>query len=113
MSYASPVWNPAIQVDINLLEKVQRNFTKCLSGLKDMSYDKHLKFLLTNSLKCTRKLTDLVLMYNCIHGLIHTTPKQIGLQLCAGSSRSAGLKLIPGRVYHSAVKLSNLSVLES
>jgi len=34
----SPVWAPVYETDINLIERVQRHFTKRLLGLKDISY---------------------------------------------------------------------------
>ena len=97
ISYASPVWNPARRVDIDLLEKVQRKSTKRLLHLKDMSCDEHLKFLSANSLECIRKFADLVLMYKCIHELINITPNQTGLSLYVDSSRGGGPRLISRR----------------
>jgi len=38
LDYCSPVWAPVYKNDINLIELVQRRFTKSLLGLKDISY---------------------------------------------------------------------------
>jgi len=38
LDYCSPVWAPVYKTDINLIESVQRRFTKRLHGLTDISY---------------------------------------------------------------------------
>ena len=43
--YGSPIWNPTLQRDINLLESVQRCFTKQITGLKELPYSDRLKSL--------------------------------------------------------------------
>jgi len=37
--YCSVVWSPSLKKDIELIETVQRRFTKRLPGLKHMSYN--------------------------------------------------------------------------
>jgi len=38
LEYCSTVWAPVYETDINLIERVQRRFTKRLLGLKDILY---------------------------------------------------------------------------
>jgi len=45
LDYCSPVWSPVYKTVINLLERVQRRFTKRLLGLKDISYHDKLVIL--------------------------------------------------------------------
>jgi len=45
LDYSSPVWAPVYKTDINLIEHVQRRFTKHLLGLKDISYHDRLVIL--------------------------------------------------------------------
>ena len=39
LEYCVQVWNPYLARDIDILEKVQRQATKCLDGLSDLSYE--------------------------------------------------------------------------
>jgi len=45
IAYVRPivVWSPSTVRDIEVVERVQRRFTKRLPGLRHMSYDKRLK----------------------------------------------------------------------
>ena len=38
LEYANPVWSPIYRKDIDMIEKVQRNFTKRVSGLNRLTY---------------------------------------------------------------------------
>ena len=43
--YCSQVWSPLLHQDINVIEKVQRRYTKYLHGMSNLSYDDRLKQL--------------------------------------------------------------------
>jgi len=45
LDYCSLVWAPVYKTDINLIERVQRRFTKRLLGIKDISYHDRLVIL--------------------------------------------------------------------
>ena len=64
LEYASTVWNPALQRDIRLVEKVQKRATKCIKGLSDKSYTERLSILKLDSLQKRRLVCDLVTVYN-------------------------------------------------
>jgi len=56
--------------DIEVVERVQRRFTKRLPGLRHMSYDvKHLKHLNVPSLELRRLQADLFGCYKVVFGL--------------------------------------------
>jgi len=66
LEYNSVVWSPQSEQDIELIEHVQRQFTKRLSGLKSHTYACRLEHLKVPSLMLRRLLyTDLVWCY-CI-----------------------------------------------
>jgi len=69
LEYNSPVWSPHLLKDINLIEKVQRRFTKRLPGMSDLSYGDRLSALATEQLEARRLRTDLVTAYKIIFGL--------------------------------------------
>jgi len=46
VEYNSVIWSPSTVRNIEVVERVQRRFTKRQPGLRHMSYDKHLKHLM-------------------------------------------------------------------
>jgi hypothetical protein len=66
----SPAWCPYLKQDILKIEKPQRQFTKRLSGLENMSYLNRLHFLGEDTLYVRRIKFDLILVYKIAHGLI-------------------------------------------
>ena len=56
------------------LEKVQRRFTKRLSGLSSMSYPDKLKTLSLPTLEGRRLTADLIFCYKIINGLFSVNP---------------------------------------
>ena len=60
LMYGSPIWNPTLQRDINLLESVQRCFTKQITGIKELPYSDRLKSLGALSLRNLRTHADMV-----------------------------------------------------
>ena len=55
---------------INCIEGVQRNFTKKLKGIGNLSYDERLKILNIDRLEIRRIKFDLVLFYKIINKLV-------------------------------------------
>jgi len=51
VKYNSVIWSSSTVRDIEAVKQVQRRFTKCLPALRNMSYDKHLKYLNVPSLE--------------------------------------------------------------
>ena len=69
--YISPVWSPQSKKDINIIEKVQRYFTRRLfakCGLAYVSYDLRLQQLGLERLELRRIRTDLAMCYQVVHG---------------------------------------------
>ena len=54
LEYANVVWSPQKRKHIDKLEKIQRNFTKCIIGLKDLEYEQRLTKLRLPSLQFRR-----------------------------------------------------------
>ena len=68
LEYATTVWSPSQIYLTNTIESVQKQFTKRLPGLKNLTYEERLKLLGLQSLEHRRLIFDLVLCYNIIHG---------------------------------------------
>ena len=59
-----------MKMDIDLIENVQRKFTKLLPGLFDTPYLERLQLLKLLTLEERRIYSDIVLLYKIIHGLV-------------------------------------------
>ena len=68
--YASSVWSLYQCNLVNMIEGIQRSFTKRLSGLDRLSYIQRLLVLNTSSLQCRRLQFDLTNYYRIINGLM-------------------------------------------
>ena len=63
LEYCCSVWSPHLMCLINCREGVQRNFTKKLKGIGNLSYDERLKILNIDRLEIRRIKFDLVLFF--------------------------------------------------
>lgn len=70
LEYGTQVWNPHYLCDIDLLENVQRKFTKRINGLWHKSYPERLAILNMQSLELRRLHLDLIFLYKIIHGQV-------------------------------------------
>src|SRR5260221_3268848 len=70
LEFSSTVWSPSYIGFINLIEGVQRRFTKRLFGLFDFSYGDRLILLKLHTLEHRRLLLDLHMCYKILHGLV-------------------------------------------
>jgi len=66
LEYNCVVWSPSLKKDIDLIEKVQRRFTKRLHGLKDLPYTERLQRVDLPSLELRRLHLDLTFCYNIV-----------------------------------------------
>lgn len=71
VEHCSVVWSPSLKKDIELIEKVQRRFTKRLPGLKHMPYKERLHFLDLPSLELRRLHSDLIYCYKIVFGVVN------------------------------------------
>jgi len=70
LEYASCVFNPTYLGDIDLIESVQRQFTRRLPGMGALSYLGRLIMLDLESLEHRRLQIDLIMVYKLILGLV-------------------------------------------
>jgi ribonucleases P/MRP protein subunit RPP40 len=68
LDYCSTVYSPHKVADINLLERVQRRFTKNILRNSSLSYNERLELLGLQRLEVKRIHNDLCLAYKMIHG---------------------------------------------
>jgi hypothetical protein len=70
LDYCSSVWNPYKLSDIDRLERVQRFYTKRLTGLWNISYSDRLLLCALTSLELRRLLADIILCFKIVHKFI-------------------------------------------
>ena len=69
VEYNAPVWSPFLLRDIKLIEKVQRNFTRRIYGLENLSYKQRLDALSLHTLESRRVVFDLVEVFKIVKGI--------------------------------------------
>jgi len=69
LEYSSQIWSPHLRKDINILESVQRKFTRWLPGLKGKTYMERLDITGLERLDVRRLRLDLLLTYKITFGL--------------------------------------------
>ena len=70
LDYASQLWSPYLLKHIYLTEKVQRAFTKHITGMRDFSYSKRLEILKLYSLQRRRERYSIIYVWKIIEGLV-------------------------------------------
>ena len=93
LEYAVQAWNPHLQKDILLLEKVQRRATKMISGLQHLPYEQRLRKLNLTTLEDRRLRGDLIETYKLMNGYEDINPDQFFIRNRQGRTRGHQLKL--------------------
>ena len=70
LEYNSCVWSPRWLKDIDLIESIQRSFTRRIPGLSEYSYTERLRMCSLESLEIRRIKEDIFLTYKIIHNLV-------------------------------------------
>ena len=74
LEYASQLWSPYLLKHVNLIEEVQRAFTKHISGMLFLFYSKRLEVLKLYSLKRRRERYGIIHVWKIIEGLVPNLP---------------------------------------
>ena len=98
LEFASPVWNPYLARDINLLETVQRRATKRIHSIRHLPYSGRLASLGLDTLKLRRLATDLVVTHKIINHPANNRPQHL-FDLCESNTRGHAYKV---RKQHSS-----------
>ena len=94
MEHAGVVWSPYKKKHINILEKIQKHFTKFMYGMKNLTYHERLTRLKLPSLEYRRFRGDLIETYKILHSLYDPlTTKSLLTVDSQTITRSNGLKL--------------------
>jgi len=71
LEYCSPIWSPHTLENIDLIENVQRSFTRRLHGISSLTYPDRLTATNLPSLEIRRLRNDCVLLYNILHNNLY------------------------------------------
>ena len=71
LEYASEIWSPFLAQDIDLIERIQKAFTKRIPGMQNLTYKERLSRLQLETLEKRRLIRDLIMVYKIIFGLIN------------------------------------------
>ena len=108
--YCSHVWSPSKLCDIDLLEDVQRNFTKRLQGIDQLPYEQRLLNCGLVSLELRRLRKDLALCYQIVNGLVALDFKQFFAPDPNHRTRGNRQKLLISKLSHANARTNFFSV---
>ena len=67
LMYCAPVWSPYLQADIQLLKRVQRRYTKFISGQYNLDYDSRLRDRILGSMQRWQQFTRACMVWCAAH----------------------------------------------
>ena len=70
LDYGCQLWSPYLIKHINLVEKVQRSFTRFISGMKGLSHPERLTVLKLYSLQRRREIYIIINVWKILGGLV-------------------------------------------
>jgi len=98
-------WSPNYKKDKELLEKVQRRFTKMIVNMDGMSYEDRLRSLKLWSLEERRNRQDLIEVFKMSKGMTRIRPQELfTLEENNNGTRGHSLKLAKLRCSHDCWK---------
>ena len=106
LDYGSQLWSPYKVKDINLLESVQRSFTRHIQGMSSHSYTDRLSLLKLYSLQRRRDRYSIIYIWKILENIVPNLNKPISCynsnrrgRLCVSSH--VGIGHLDTLVYHS------------
>ena len=93
LEYANTVWSPYKRKHIDLLENIQRSFSKRVLGMYNLEYCQRLEKLNLPSLEFRRMRGDLIETYKVLHDIYDPVTTRELLSLNSSSTRGHNFKL--------------------
>ena len=94
LEYGNAVWNPFLRKHINMIDTIQRRFTKRISGFGDKTYEERLRLLGLPSLEFRRIRGNMIEVFKILNGIYDPCTTDTLLTLSADSkTRGHSLKL--------------------
>ena len=92
LMYALTAWNHVLKSDINVLESVQRRYTKSIKGMYDLTYLEPLNELNVLTV-ATQRVADMVFIFKYVHKLINCSAADLSIFPLASITRDSGCRL--------------------
>lgn len=93
LEYGNTVWCPFLRKHCDLIEKVQRRFTKRIIGMNDMEYEDRLKALKLPSMEFRRLRGDMIETFKILRGFYDTNTTKTLYELNDLPTRGHDFKL--------------------
>lgn len=93
IEYGSCIWNTGYATDVSLLERVQRRWTKHITGLENLCYSERLKALNLYSIQGRLMRADLIQYWKVLNGKSCIHPDSLFTQPNLSRTRGHSLKL--------------------
>ena len=107
LEYNSILWSPNLVYLIDLIESVQRKFTKCIStSLSSLPYSSRLNRLNLQPLELRRLHLDLTNYYKMLNGMSPLSPTDYFLLYCPITSTRSNMPSLL-KPLHASSKLSS------
>lgn len=97
LEYCSCIWNPALKMDYNDIEKIQRRATKLVSTVSNLSYQQRLKSLRLDSLAFRRRRSDIIQVFKIFKSIDNLRPSDF-FELSELTTRGHSLKIKKPRI---------------
>ena len=94
LDYGCQLWSPYLIKHINFVEKVQRSFTRFISGMRGLSYPERLNVLKLYSLQCRRERYIIIYMWKILEGLV----SNLFSSICTKESNRRGRTCITSHI---------------
>ena len=94
LEFSSSVWNTGYLGDSELLESVQRRWTKHVDGISDLEYGDRLRRLNLYSVKGRLLRADLIKYYKIFNGLSVIFPRELFVMPPASHTRGHRFKVL-------------------
>ena len=98
LEYGNVVWGPHLRKNINMIENVQKRFTKRIHGMSDLTYEQRLKALKLPSLEYRRMRGDMIEVYKILNGSYNSEYTSSLLQINHSNTRGHPFKLTKNHV---------------
>ena len=99
LEYGNVIWFPVLKKHTQLIENVQRRFTKRVNGMSNVEYKDRLRVLKLPSLEFRRYRGDMIETYKVLHGLYDSNTTNNFFTLNQSATRGHPLKLIKNPVH--------------
>ena len=93
LEYGNVVWHPYLRKNIDEVEKIQRNFTRNIIGMKNLEYEERLRTLNLPSLEYRRIRGDMIEVFKILYNMYDPITTHTLFTVDTNITRGHNLKL--------------------